>query len=321
MGLFHFTKKCGTGQCGFVQKFGFCKWFGGSCKGAHPKPAKNSTIFEGEWSEHSGAHLVAFSVKICYHRQVQRQNQKGCEIVRKVLIVDPSEDWRNALSLELEQSFRVHGCEDGLQAMACIEEIRPDVLIVDLILSGIDGLSLVRKLHDRLGATRIIVTGCYFSSFAVSALERYQVEAILLKPCSPEVIRELITDMLDGDKVPVEQSSYDCITSLLVRLGARTSQQGFRFLRYGITLLMEDPFQQLTKRLYPAIAAEFGTTPINVEKAMRTTVTGAWTRRQDQVWRDYFAVSANGQIPKPTTGQFMIRMTDVVRCGWQKRVS
>lgn len=215
--------------------------------------------------------------------------------------------------MELEQRFRVYGCDDGLRAMECLEEVRPDVLIVDLILSGLDGLSLVRKLRNRLGCPRIIVTGCYISAFAASALERYQVDAILLKPCSADSVYELVNEMLNGEEVPMEQSSFDCITSLLVRLGAKTSQQGFRFLRYGITLLMEDPCQQLTKRLYPAIATEFGTSPENVEKSMRTTVTCAWRNRRDQVWRAYFAVNASGQIVKPTTGQFMIRLTDVVR--------
>ena len=83
-------------------------------------------------------------------------------------------------------------------------------------------------------------------------------------------------------------------------------------------LLMEEPGQQLTKQLYPTIAAEFRTSSNNVEKAMRTTVTNAWANRRDQVWRAYFPLAPGGQIPKPTAGQFLIRLSDAVRCAVRK---
>ena len=79
------------------------------------------------------------------------------------------------------------------------------------------------------------------------------------------------------------------------------------------------PGQQLTKRLYPDIATIFKTSPNNVEKALRTTVTTAWMNRRDEVWRAYFPLAPGGQIPKPTAGQFLLRMTDAVRCALRKQ--
>ena len=77
-------------------------------------------------------------------------------------------------------------------------------------------------------------------------------------------------------------------------------------------LMMEDPGQQLTKSLYPAIAEVYGTSTANVEKGLRTTVTTAWQKRRDKVWRAYFPTAPGGQIPKPTAGQFLRRLTDEV---------
>ena len=239
--------------------------------------------------------------------------------MRKVLIADSSEEWCECLTEALEQKFRVFVCRDGVQAMEKLNELFPDVLVVDLMLPGLDGLSLVRNLQNRPSRPRIIVTGGYISSFAASALERCRVDAMLLKPSSAESIAELIGEMLRDDLSPSEPLPFDQITSLLVQLGTKTSQQGFRFLRYGITLLLEDPCQQLTKRLYPAIAREFGTTAVNVEKSMRTAVTTAWKNRRDSVWYCYFAAAANGQIPRPTTGQFLSRLSDAVRCTCRKQ--
>lgn len=234
--------------------------------------------------------------------------------MHKVLIADASEQWRELLEQALEKDYLVRSGTDGRRTLELAQELRPDVLVIDLLLSGVDGLTILKKL-DELGIRpRTIVTGKYFSNFITAALERYQVDDLIMKPCTVAAVTDRVAQVLaQEEKAPVlEQDPYDAITAMLVELGAPTSQQGFRFLRSGIMLLMEDPAQQLTKSLYPAIAAEFGTNKENVEKGLRTTVTTAWTKRRDNVWRAYFPPAPNGQIPRPTAGQFMVRLTDVL---------
>lgn len=241
--------------------------------------------------------------------------------MRKVLIADMSEQWRELLERSLAQHYQVRCCGDGLQALELAEHFRPDVLVMDLMLSGKDGLTVVKSLRERADCPRIIVTGRYFSNFITTALERYQVDSLMLKPCTVQSVTERVGEVLtlDTTDVPVSQDPFDYITALLVRLGAPTSQQGFRLLRRGILLLMADPSQQLTKTLYPALAAEFSTSPANVEKALRTTVTTAWTKRRDEIWRAYFPLTPAGQIPKPTAGQFLIRLADAVQSAVRKQ--
>ena len=239
----------------------------------------------------------------------------------KVLVADASEDWREQLERKLGTEYQVQASGDGHQVLQMLEKFRPDVLVLDLMLQGTDGLSVIKALHDSGSLPRIIVTGRYFSNFATGALERYQVDSAMLKPCSPQSVAQRVGELLEeqSDAVPVCQDPYDYITGLLVSLSAPTSQQGFRLLRRGIQSLMDDPGQQLTKHLYRELAREFSTSANNVEKAMRTTVTAAWNRRRDEVWRSYFPPAPNGQIPRPTAGQFLIRLSDVVRSALRKQ--
>lgn len=234
--------------------------------------------------------------------------------MQKVLIADMAGDWRELLEQSLGQQYLLRSCHDGLQILDLIDQFQPDVLILDLMLSGIDGLGVLKALQSHPAVPRIIVTGRHFSDFVNRALDQYPVDSIFMKPCAVQGIHERVSELLAPDAaiLPICPDPLDYITSLLVRLGIRTSQQGFRFLRWGILLLMDDPTQQLTKSLYPAIAAEFGTSKENVEKALRTAVTTAWRNRSDQIWRSYFPPSPSGQIPKPTAGQFLRRLTDVV---------
>ena len=241
--------------------------------------------------------------------------------MHKVLIADASEDWREQLERMLDGEYQVQASGDGDQVLRMIAGFQPDVLVLDLMLQGTDGLRVVKVLHDSGSLPRIIVTGRYFSNFVTGALERYQVDSIMLKPCSVRSVAERVGELLaeQTEVVPICQDPFDYITALLVRLNAPASQQGFRLLRRGIQRLMDTPNQQLTKHLYHDLAKEFSTSATNVEKALRTTVTAAWNRRRDEVWRLYFPPAPTGQIPKPTAGQFLIRLSDVVRSALRRQ--
>ena len=241
--------------------------------------------------------------------------------MRKILIADASEQWRELLEHAMDGQYLVRTSPDGPRTLQLAAEFEPDMLVMDLMLAGIDGLGVLKALEGSPTRPRVIVTGRYFSNFITNALERYQVDDLILKPCAVRTITERVEEVLaQVEEAPVRfLDPEDYITGLLVDLGAPTSQQGFRFLRTGILLMMADPGQQLTKSLYPAIADVYGTSHQNVEKGLRTTVRTAWLKRRDSVWRGYFPPAPGGQIPKPTAGQFLRRLTDEVLSVSRKR--
>ncbi len=232
----------------------------------------------------------------------------------KVLIADMSDSWRELLERELEKEYQVCSCADGSQALKLVETFSPDVMVMDLILAGADGLSVLKSLQNDRKRPCIIATGRYFSDYMAASLERYQVELVMQKPCTAQGVSSCIAELLAWNAASISRdiSPEEYITKLLMSLSVPTSQQGFRYLRRGILLLMDDPVQQLTKELYPNIARENNTSAINVEKAMRTAVTKAWNNRREEIWRKYFPLTAKGQITKPTTGQFLARLTDLL---------
>ncbi len=234
--------------------------------------------------------------------------------MQKVLIADGSEQWCAALAQALAPDYLVECCHDGQAALELSESFGPDVLILDLMLSVVDGLSVLQTVCAKPNRPHTIVTGICFSPFVSGALNRFQVDYALLKPCTVRGITDRVRELASQTLLfPVRRlDPYDCVTAMLLTLNAPTSQSGFRYLRDGILMMMEDPDQQLTKSLYPNIAKLHGTSPGNVEKSIRTTVTTAWKRRREDVWRQYFPLAPNGQIPKPTSGQFLSRMADAL---------
>ena len=63
---------------------------------------------------------------------------------RKVLIADSSEDFRCALADTLHGIYHIRTTADGNQAMQLLRSFLPDILIVDLMLPGLDGITLLQ---------------------------------------------------------------------------------------------------------------------------------------------------------------------------------
>ena len=75
----------------------------------------------------------------------------------KVLIADASEQWREALETAMGQDYYVRTSPDGPRTLELAEQFEPDVLIMDLMLSGTDGLSVLKALEQRTPRPRIII--------------------------------------------------------------------------------------------------------------------------------------------------------------------
>ena len=69
----------------------------------------------------------------------------------KLLIADGNEEFRRALAAELQGAYHVRCCGDGKEALSLLRSFAPDVLVLDLMLPGLDGISLCRALREEHG--------------------------------------------------------------------------------------------------------------------------------------------------------------------------
>ena len=68
--------------------------------------------------------------------------------MKKVLIVDDHADIRRLVRLTLEfEDVEVREAADGPQALATLQDWRPDAVLVDMMMPGMDGLTLCRELR------------------------------------------------------------------------------------------------------------------------------------------------------------------------------
>src|SRR5262245_13555971 len=73
----------------------------------------------------------------------------GATVRQSVLVVDDSSLLRGILKEELEaEGFEVHLAEDGTQALALAGDLRPDAILLDVGLPGIDGYEVCRRMKS-----------------------------------------------------------------------------------------------------------------------------------------------------------------------------
>ena len=82
--------------------------------------------------------------------------------MRKVLIVEAEEEYRRPLLAALEGQYEVYYAEDATEASLFLSSMAFDAMVLDLCLSGLDGLSLLRLHIQHLPPCVLVITG--FSS-------------------------------------------------------------------------------------------------------------------------------------------------------------
>ena len=83
-----------------------------------------------------------------------------------VLVVEDEADIREMLTLLLEgEGYAVHQAEDGLRAVAVLEELIPDLVLLDIMMPGMDGHAVCRHVRAPKG------TATLWADTAVELLE------------------------------------------------------------------------------------------------------------------------------------------------------
>lgn len=76
----------------------------------------------------------------------------------KVLVIDDDDTMRRLIRTVLERrGHEVSEARDGAEGLARFDELRPDLLVTDIVMPGTGGVELVTRLHQRQPPPRVLV--------------------------------------------------------------------------------------------------------------------------------------------------------------------
>lgn len=260
-----------------------------------------------------------------------------------VLIADDNKDFAMTLLeyLKEESDMEVVGiAKDGLEAAELISITKPDVAILDVIMPHLDGLGVLEKINESGMEKRPIcimlsaVGQDKITQKAVALGAQYYI----IKPFEISVlikrIREIKTFQANGSKVnyiskeikapyiEIQQENKKTtdnlealVTNLIHEVGVPAHIKGYQYLREAIMMVVNniDVINQITKQLYPDIAAKYHTTPSRVERAIRHAIEVAWGRGQVETVESIFGYTVSNVKGKPTNSEFIAMIADKLR--------
>ena len=239
-----------------------------------------------------------------------------------VLIADNSEEFCSALGSVLQRSdlFQVIGvANDGEQATRLLEERKPDVLVLDLMLSKRDGLSILKGLAGSDYRPAILATSGFVTDYVASAAASLGVSYLILKPCDMQALVDRLEEIRGGNsqqslslRKPSQQNIEAMVTNIIHEIGVPAHIKGYQYLREAIIIAVNDMdvINAITKVLYPQVAKTFQTTPSRVERAIRHAIEVAWDRGDLDTLQRFFGYTVSNTKGKPTNSEFIALIAD-----------
>ena len=240
-------------------------------------------------------------------------NSVDKEVLRlqKVLIADSSRIFTDALSGILQAKYQVMICADGKTAMESLTSWQPDVLILNLMLPYVDGITLLQE--SQFHPPVILAITMHMTAYVEQAVSALGIDYTMIAPSVGAVARRL-EDLLESYSASSDDEDIHAqVLHHLHLLNFPTHLDGYRQLCLALPLFVENPNQFLTKELYPEVAKRYGCKDgRSVEHSIRKAICAAWKQRDNATWRKYFSLGPRGKIPCPSNKVFICRLAEIL---------
>lgn len=247
----------------------------------------------------------------------------------KLLIADDNKEFCQLIKefLKNESDIEILGiANDGLSALKKSEKLKPDVLILDIIMPNLDGLGVIERLALKSDRPKIIVLSAVGQDKITQKAINLGADYYIVKPFDLNIlvdrIREINLDNIGLKDQNIILSPQDKrnkleieITNVIHELGVPAHIKGYFYLREAIYMVINDVelLSAVTKVLYPTIAEKFDTTASRVERAIRHAIEVAWNRGCVETLNSLFGYTIPREKGKPTNSEFIAMIADKLR--------
>lgn len=136
-----------------------------------------------------------------------------------------------------------------------------------------------------------------------------------------EQVRNELRQLLSQQEIPQDCSDPEYLArELLLELGVPEHLGGHPFAVQAIVLVAQNRsyIDNITFGLYPQLATKFDSTPARVERSIRHLIEVTWARGDLEVLAHFFGNSITSKRGKPTNGEFLARMANIVKLRMQE---
>ncbi|NLK39263.1 MAG: sporulation transcription factor Spo0A [Clostridiales bacterium] len=250
----------------------------------------------------------------------------------KILIADENIEQRQVLKENLMRAgYRnIEEAVNGEEALLKINRFHPDIALIDIWLSKIDGIGVIRNCKSMnftpdMPPFFIVVSMVSNQNIFVEAtnagadlclLKPYDYVSLIEHIASLEKNRaynRIIKSPAKADGMPHDIETQ--VTKIIHQIGVPAHIKGYQYLRTAILMTIKDSdiINSVTKVLYPSVAKKYSTTTSRVERAIRHAIEVAWDRGDIDTLNSYFGYTIQNNRGKPTNSEFIAMIADNLR--------
>lgn len=208
--------------------------------------------------------------------------------MQKLLIADPSAIFSALLTRALSDTYEITCCETGKETLTMLETLRPHILILNLGLTYMDGLTVLHTTAYKPPVILALTT--LGTDRELQRVKDAGADFAMITPCTVESVVYNVRELARMTKQKNTQADpQGIVEEHLRRLGIPPHRAGFQQLRVGIPIFTQNENQLMQKELYPVIARLCGNRGADqVERSIREAIGEAWKNRDPAVWEEYF---------------------------------
>ncbi|WP_043932834.1 sporulation transcription factor Spo0A [Bacillus sp. EB01] len=253
----------------------------------------------------------------------------------KVCVVDDNRELVGLLDdyISSQDDMEVAGvAHNGQECLEMLEEINPDVLVLDIIMPHLDGLAVLERMREIKNGPmpHVIMLTAFGQEDVTKKAVELGASYFILKPFDMEMLGNHIRTV-NGKSSSVtrkgQSSSFRShseqkprnldasITTIIHEIGVPAHIKGYLYLREAISMVYNDIelLGSITKVLYPDIAKKYNTTASRVERAIRHAIEVAWSRGNIDSISSLFGYTVSMTKAKPTNSEFIAMVADKLR--------
>ena len=268
----------------------------------------------------------------------------------KVVIADSNLQERESkqLSMEARGMKVILSTGDGNKVLKVINDGKADIVVMDMVLSGVDGIGILEESRNICEKKPIIIiqTALRMENLVEQAI-KFGADYYMMKPVSNQMLINRVMQLVSKrytresegslgnifrknarEYEPARAVNNVCsgnleldVTNLLLEIGIPAHIKGYQYIREGIMLSFYDKnmLHYITKCLYPTIAKKYKTTSSSVERTIRHAIEVAFRRGNRQVLEEIFSNTICSKKTKPTNSEFIALLTDKLRLEYRTR--
>ncbi len=251
-------------------------------------------------------------------------NQKILDILGEIISTDKELDL-------------VGKAKNGEEMCQIIKDRKPDVVLLDLIMPKMDGLTVMEKV----GQDSTVGKRPYFIVITAVGQEKITEDAFnkganyyVMKPFNNRMLLERIksvrnmsrnsdrkNDENTTDNTQKTENLESRVTNMLHEIGIPAHIKGYHYLRDAIIMAVNDMdvLNAITKILYPTVAKKYQTTSSRVERAIRHAIEVAWSRGKLDTLDELFGYTVSTGKGKPTNSEFIALIADTIQLEYRHK--